>query len=575
MSINYYVTINGSGANVGTIDNPWRTLTVANAAQAFIKGDIINCQALSAGNYTQGQVIWTGNMTGVTIQQIPGAPAYEQRNSVTVTGFSGPVAGVYTKTLATGLAIRGVSWNYGVSVTANGSRFGFLTLAASAAAVVSAGNYFYQTLTGLLTIHVGADPATGTVEYGLLSADNVGVVQFNQLTDVVVTGLTVSYGLMNNGEGQFNNGMAATTCTRTVWTANNFYDCGNHCTLMSGGTLTDNRISGNTYHGAADSSIINVFFSTAGSSGSNEANDNTLFVHGYLNFDGSAQRDTMNGIGAFFSHTGSGNIDNLTYRRNTVTYLFNLLGSPFTANNATAPGTNTDFTAYSIKFIDCVLRGGRQGGMTSGNVAYVNCDLDYANTFNVTNDYSVLLTGSETFGYFGCLVTSTSDYIVFDITGTCVVVFDSCTIINRDATSITTQALIASPSGTPTVTITRCLGAYTRVNDANGKTAYSAGGATYTGTLNAWYNLTSTTGDTSPTTISTNPFTAISTSGELTAVARKIKHAGANPSGGLTGIGHRQYVRNYGAYQYPTPGVRSRKSFRSTSSGGKRSWWVR
>lgn len=569
----YYVSANAAGTNAGTAANPHTSLAAANSARTYATGDIIVCDGI--GGPVHGQCAWTGNLTGVTIQQDPTKTTYEQRFSTVVdtSGFTNTTGNTYAGTIATGLLIRGVSYGYGVNnITALGSRGGFMTLVASALLVVSTGQYFYSSVTGLLTINTGGAPVDSTLEYGVRTADNVAVVQFNNMTDCVVSGLTISYGLMNNGEGQYGNGLSATTCTRTVWTGNNFFDLGNHCTLMSGGTLTDNRISGNTYHGAADSSIINVFFSAAGSAGSNEANDNTMVLHGPLNFDGTAQRDTMNGIGAFFSHTGSGNIDNLTYRRNTVTYLFNLLGSPFTANNATAPADVTNFTSYSIKFIDCVLRGGRQGGMTSGNVAYVNCDLDYANTFNVTNDYSILLTGSETFGYFGCLVTSTSDYIVFDITGTCVVVFDTCTIINRDATSITTQALIASPSGTPTVTITRCLGAYTRVNDANGKTAYSAGGATYTGTLNAWYNLTSTTGDTSPTTISTNPFTAIATSGELTPVARTIKNLGAKPSGNLTGIGHKQYVKNYGAYQYPTMSGRRlnpRGAGRRIGAGGK------
>lgn len=565
----------GSPSGDGTVGNPFDTIQTALDTIVPVDIDILNCQGGIVRGFMQA-----GGYNGLTVQQVPGAVQYEQRGSVLITGFAGPVSGAYTKNIGAGLNVRGAMWNYGAATTANGSRYGFLTLVANAAAVNSSGKYFYDSGTGVLTIHVGADPATGTVEYAVRSTDNVGVLTFGDLFFSTVNGIAISCGLKDiatDAGGQYGNLIKANTCDRTTWSNLPLYDGGLHMTLMSGGDLTGNVISGCTYYGCAANCIPHVWYSSLGSSGSNEMRDCAMYLHGYLNIDGTAiasSTETVS-LGTIYSHTGGGaaKIENLTYRRVTMTFLFGANGAIPAAADNTVTSSLEDWTTWSCKAIDCTMTGAKNSTMNDTGMAHVNCDYRWGIEDTATT--SCLLQGNH--GFFGCLLMVGAQYIGFGLYGdgiTAYACFIGCTIISRN--TLTNAQYIFNPTGNAGVKTFVCRGnlyAFTRATAGGAKTLYidqtsGTGSAVFTNSNNAQYNLDTTTGDATIYTFSTNPFTSISTSGELTAAARIIKHAGAVPLGNLTSINsHRRWYKNYGAWQNLTGGLRGRGRSRSTLRG--------
>lgn len=574
----YYVNAaTGTGGGDGSAGDPWDSLTTALDIGSFSTGDIINCTGNATGP-SRGSAIASADYTGLTIQQVPGATTYEQQGTTLLAaiGWTNVAGNRYKRTLASGLLIRGVMWDYGHNVTANGSRYGFLTLVANAAACTTTGTYYYDSsgadasdgaaVAGKLTINGGADPLTHDVEYGVRSADNVGVLSFGNMTSCTVTGITISCGLMNSGEGQYGNLIKANTCTDTTWSNLKLYDGGNHMTLMSGGNLSGNLVTGCSYYGCADNGIPHVFYSAAGSSGANEMTDCTMVLHGYLNIDGTAHAVALSGtIGTIYSHTGGGGakIENLTYRRITMTFILGTFGAIPAADNNTDPTTPENWTTWSCKAIDCVVRGNDHSQQGDSGMAHVNCDYDWSVLYGGA---SMLLTNGY-HGFFGCLLTMNNSGTGIGVGFNAVAnmsYFIGCTVINRTSNTGAEYLFNHTFSNVNnTLVIKGCLLAYSRATSGGAKNLYiennaGTGVETFTTANNAHYGCDSTTGDATITTIATNPFTAIASSGELTAVARRIKHTGANPLGALQGRNHRRWIKNYGAFQYPPAGARGR-----------------
>lgn len=573
---------NGDAGNDGSQLFPWDTLGRVNSNVTLASGDIVNLY----GGIAREKVDWTGNLTGVTIQQVPGAAGYEQRGSILIASELWSVSDQgFTANIGASLLVRGFSWKYGVSTTATGSRYGFCVQQTSLVGVNAPGKYFYDSSTGDITTDVGEEILGGDTEYAVRGTVGKAIIQFNNMTNCVVSGIRIGYGpIFKNGtgvygatlatatEGQYNCGIAAATCTNTTWTNLTLDFCGNHSTLMSGGNLSGNRVSGNTYYGCSDGGILQVFYSDTNSTGGNEASDNKYYPTWYLNMTGTAQVGSVAlGVGSILSHTDSflHTIDNLTYRRNSSVNQFSNQSAVYTCANATAPSDGYDWTTYSIKFIGCTITGGTKSTIGSANCAHVNCDYNYSDASGI-GDNSPITHTAETIGYFGCVLSSNTPGSMINCAVNSAEFYAiSNTVINRDVTGANVQYafLCTFTIGTINFYLRGNLCSYTRTTGASRR--FTGGGATSTtASNNGFFRHDVTTGDSAPTLFPADPFLSMATGGALSPTGMRFRHS-FHPKGNLQGINRKRYVGNFGAYQIPA-GIRSRVGGASRRGTGPR-----
>ncbi len=380
--MNWYV--NGATGNdstgTGTAALPYATMTPISPAP----GDVIFLADKVRGSVTFNSPV------GVTVCQWPGQTKYDLRGAFVASGWSASGGG-YVKTIATGLTVKGVVCDWDTNIDANGLHYGHLTPAADAATALSTlNNWHYNSGTGILSINIGANPASHVLEYcvggagvagiGFTDADGLNILDFR-------ASLWVGYkwneaAIANSGQAIRGHGRNITI------TVDRVDDCGYHHICVADGVCSNNVIQPSQkglgrLSGVNNNGIPLVFHTANSSQTGNEARDLTIWATPLLKRDGTPV-STSHTISACYSHSSGGvKFDGVTWRNLHIRYPYavGVSSTPVSAGDTTAPSSaaNSRLIAnYGVQVVDCKVDGDHaQGCIVTASVAFQRCHLHF------------------------------------------------------------------------------------------------------------------------------------------------------------------------------------------------------
>ena len=308
----------------GTALLPWATLTKAKAVLGSVSDATIHLADIHT--YT---LSWDSTVN-LTIQQWAGRTAAKAFNVIEMvaSGWTNTVGNVYTKNIGASLSIGSFVSHYVSRVDSTGGK-GHFKLAASAAAVIGDSfSFFYDSVTGLLTLDVGTDESPNDVASNYWAVrKNVSLWSFLTTTGLRLRGLWIA---LTAGQ------ISDTYCVIADGPDNMCIDCdiddgGVHNVLFTGTTTNPNTGSGcdgcriRGADGGGASSILATHYATTGDIQTGFYRNCWFGLFSYRYPSGAVINPTRD-VSGFYAHTfgsGAGNeilangitIENCTFTR--------------------------------------------------------------------------------------------------------------------------------------------------------------------------------------------------------------------------------------------------------------------
>lgn len=605
----YYVRgTNGSDAADGlSYANAMKTLAVAVSAAVLAGGtNTIYCSESAIGGSAIAQ-----SVSNLTIMQDPDTTReqFVWKGSTVISGsWTGIGGNVYTKSITSGLGaglVAAVLYNYDTSANSRGSYCGTLLRKTAAADVVTAatgtaGCFYYETATGLITAYFGGqNPNTDAVlEY--VARDNVSAIDLTGNGNLV-QGLHFK-AWHNDAQGACVWLKDGTSSSQIVgcksWDAGpHAFVCSGQAALMAGATINMCQS-----RGAKSTAAHFTFFQTNGFGNTSNLRFENCHVerHTWLNIDGTETTAcTQTG---WYCHSDAGTPLQDMVMNGCTSWDQSDNASPICALGTAAPSSATSWSGYYGRAENCTFLNMTRYVNSDGYFAFRKCYFTFPRQGS---------SGLCRYGSFGLISASVASGALFF--ESCVIVSDSggdstnsvigihargvanahcrfvnCSILDIKSVATTGQSTLITLSATATsaLTFTGCILSF--LNDttdqqsgvySDGSTAlnladnlyglfpdgFSIGVGSITGAGGATGLTPSGCSDANALEIAASPYissTNLRISPNSAGYGRKRQTSAVLPTAGIDG----PYVGIYGAYQGTATGMRTRDGDASRSS---------
>jgi len=414
----YYIESDGNGGTTGgdgSIGSPCGTLAELDAAVTLSDGDTVYCDTETNGPLLES---WSrSGLTGITFSPWPGTTKVRQLNAEKIAvdiahdvGGADPFDAYKALTGVPATKPETVIEDWDTRINSDGNRYGFLPEVGLIGDLRTTRGWFWSGTRVLVSVPDGDTGGAHTYYAGesgdTMALTNTTRVTFNNWSFELAT---------EDGAGNAYGCRMVGTVVDVV-----FNDCeGDGCqyhTIGAAGSSCDgfvcNRCIFRTAKAGNDSHW--VAYSSSGAIDNTELNDSTMYLVPWLKFDNTPYETTgsvkgvacHHGVSASPTAIGGAIIRNLTTIYNDDNPAYAHWDGIFVANNMNHPApSDKDVPAdYPVQFIDCDLSGHGMiaGGGTNADthISMDRCSFDI--------DASSVANGMNTAGHIGATANATN-----------------------------------------------------------------------------------------------------------------------------------------------------------------------